>query len=385
MADFRGDYYLFQGLNSLGSQIGNALEKKKEEAQLIKSIKSYAKASGLASPEDIELADPYALKGFVEGAMAKKHLEQQDAATGMRNMDAMRKFASDQNMAGFAGEFNKGLESGDAMSAFKNALKQYPAAAADERFSGFLNAFDKLTPDSAKPSVLEKDINYLQEHFGVSDEDAKKFAIGNMMQRSSGKQTRIRMNPTTGEFEITEGAADDGSAPTAGFRTEAQKNIANYESTIGTIGHIQRNMKSSDFGLMGVVGRFKDKWLEQAVSGSADKRRIDVHAAISQVREDLIKTLKNDSNISIGERAELVQSLPSLGPGESATDAAQKLITAKERIVRKVRSYSEKLGTKPPVWALSPKEIADAWAAKEMTEAEATDALQKYYPDLISQ
>jgi len=78
-----------------------------------------------------------------------------------------------------------------------------------------------------------------------------------------------------------------------------------------------------------------------------------------------------------------MQSLPKTGAGESPQSAMQKIARAKAMMQDRIRAYSAQLGKSPPLYAMTPEQIANAMKAGVLTQQQAIEALWKYHPDLL--
>lgn len=167
---------------------------------------------------------------------------------------------------------------------------------------------------------------------------------------------------------------------TTGTQSKLEQDLISYESPMATISKLENTMRSGDVGLRGVIGDLSDKYLAQVKPDAADPQRISVREAVKLLRSDLFKTLRSDSNITEKERVQIESALPSLGIDESLPDALQKLSDVKAKLVDNARVRAEKLNKPPPVWAMTPVEVAEALAAGKLTEEQAAKAIREYHP-----
>ncbi len=171
---------------------------------------------------------------------------------------------------------------------------------------------------------------------------------------------------------------------TTATKTKLQEQMQSQEAPMAAISHIQRNMQASDFGLAGQLGSFMDRYVAQIKPEAADPRRMTVQNSVRTLRADFVKALKSDSQIAEPERKAIEKAIPSVDTiAQSAPLAMQMLVDAKQRFVAANRNAAKRLGTAPAPWAMSLDELKAAYGAKQISEAEAVDAVQKYFPETL--
>jgi len=229
-------------------------------------------------------------------------------------------------------------------------------------------------------------------------------ATGPLVTSLMRGQETIEASPEGGVKIVRSGGVQkpgkSGTELTVGAKTEMQKELANYEAPIATIGQIQKNMRSTDFGLAGKVGEFMDGYVAQVKPEAADPRRESVRNALRFLRADLYKSLRSDSNITKAEQEQIAAMLPSDQMSESLPRAAQMLIDTRNELITRARDKSQRLGVLAPKWALNPQEIKDAYKlgkqaislgmkpdsqefrSRYLTEQEAVDSINKYFPEV---
>jgi len=180
-------------------------------------------------------------------------------------------------------------------------------------------------------------------------------------------------------FQMTEGGAE----PTVAMQSQAQEKLVQFQNTLELMNTLEHQLKPEHVGIKGKVGEVVvDKTLAQFMPGVAVGERIDARTALKVLRSTLLRQVPDASSgrmSSIAEREEVEAALPETGMFESYADASQKLKTLRGTLENRARTYSEAIGKKTPIWALSADEIKGKFQRKEITEQEALDALTRFH------
>lgn len=372
-------------------------EEEKQNAQQYKALASFAESAGWLTKDQAAVMDKDRLHGLVQYKMWDEQNKEHQQRAALEQLQLARKLQEDQDYSGFVTRFNNNMAEppgignfyenpeqtnyerpkSDPMQSFMDASQAYPGAMSHPQFASFGTTFDRLNGKEYAPSNYSKLLDEMSAATKAGDKEKAaqlKLAYDKLIT-PSGMQLEVGPD---GKITFSQGAG-----ATTGFKTEAQKAQVNAAATFATIDHIMQNQKASDWGIRGLIGKVQDEWLAQALPAAADPRRIDVQAATSQLRQQMMAVLKAESQISQKDKEEIMQSLPKTTAGESPISAMQKIARAKEMMTDKIRAYSKKLGELPPVYAMSLEQIAEAVEKGKITEVEGADAILKYHRDKL--
>jgi hypothetical protein len=395
MSDFRGSDYLFSGLMGGGNRILDALEKRQEkeksEAQEYKALQSMAESMGLLTKDQAIVMDLPSLRGFVKGSIYQDEFSQRNQKLQMEQMEAMRRFSADQSMAGFAGAYNDaqalnpalgdyyenptGPRPDNSMAAFSTALQQFPGAAADERFSGFIGAADRLRPEVPKSGTLAGDINFLKDRFGLDEPTLKQFAVDAMASRGRGQNRTTRVNPD-GSVEIIEG----GEGPTTSTKSDAQQSIKDTRKTLDLIDDLTANLRWNDVGAPGVFGEHVlDKFLPMVGVGKPDAKRTDNRTKLKLFIQGSLRQVTPDNRFTNEDRQRIENMMPSDGWVENEEHAKAVLATIQRVFAARNIRDMQALGQPPKVADLTDAEVAAAMDEGLISKDEALAEMSKRF------
>ncbi len=397
MSDFRGDMYLYQGLTGGGNKLIAAMEKKQEEekanAQEYKALQSMAESMGLLTKDQATVMDLPSLRGFVKGSIYNDEQKRITQKMQLDSMEAMRRFASDQSMAGFAGAFNDSMaldpsladyyENGGerpdtSMAAFSSALQQFPGAAADERFSGFMGAVNQMKPDVPKSGTLAGDIDFLGKRFGVPDSMLKQLAVEAMASRGRGQNRTTRVNPD-GTVEIIEGG---DSGPTTSTKTDVQTSIKDMRKSMDLIDDLVAGIRWNDVGTPGVFGEHVlDKFLPMVGVGKPDIKRVDNRTKLKLFIQGSLRKVSSDDRFTEQDRKRIEALMPSDGWVENEEHAKAVLSTIQRVFARSNIRDMQALGQKIDIRSLQDAEVAGAMEEGLFTKEEALAEMARRFAE----
>jgi hypothetical protein len=389
--------YLYQGLTGGANKFLSALEKRQEEeknnAKEYKALQQMAESMGIMNKDQTTVMDLDSLRGAVQGNIWKAQNDRINQQSQMQQMEALRKYASDANMAGFANSFNnaQALDPGLAdyyenpeahtagrpdstMASFSSALGQFPGAAADERFSGFMGAVERMRPDVAKSGTLAGDIDFLSKRFGTPEPALKAMAENFMANRgSSGKRSTV-VHPD-GRVEIIEG--DSGGATTA-TQSDAQQTIKDTRKLMDNIDDLTENLRWQDIGTPGVFGEHVlDRFLPMVGVGKPDPKRTDNRTKLRMFIQGAMRTISTDQRFTEPDRKRIEAVMPSDGWVENEERAKTVLNTIQRVFAKRNIIDMQAMGKKITLGDLNDSEIGGAMEMGLFSEEEALAELTR--------
>lgn len=320
--------YVAHGINAGVNRFADAMEKRKEEekrdAKEFNALVSFAEASGLLTKEQAVVMDRDSLKGFVRGKMAKEEMDQQQARSAMAQFAQMQKMQEAEAMTSFAGDYTDFNDAyGDTLGAFSYGVRNNPQVD-PQALSAFMGSVDKATPESAKPSILEKDLNMLANRFGVPEDELKKLAVGNLAQRSTGKRTTVRVGPD-GTIELSEGTGD---SPTIGTQGKIEQDVRNTRKSLDLIDDLVNDLSWKDVGVAGVFGEnVMDKLLPQVGINVMNAKRVDNRTKLKMLIQGALRQISPDNRFTNEDRKRIEAMMPSTGIFENEQHAKEVLST----------------------------------------------------------
>lgn len=221
MSENRAADYIAFGLNRGVDRFLEGVEKRRDEekraAKAHRGLAAFMEATGWLTKDQADMMDADSLQGFAEGKMASLAQQRQSEASAMREMEALRKFQSDQSIAGYGQALGNNVAMGfspalsnfyenpeqfqerpafDYQGSVANAMDRFSDAAADERFGAVNSTFQHLQPQPphpVTPSDLQKNIEMLRQ-FGVPEGDLKKIATDVTARAHPSGQERFDLN-----------------------------------------------------------------------------------------------------------------------------------------------------------------------------------------------
>lgn len=176
------------------------------------------------------------------------------------------------------------------------------------------------------------------------------------------------------------GKVVDSAAPTVGTKTDVQKQALAAENAVRRGAELMANLGPES---VGVRGTFNDlvinRGLAQMFPEAAKEGVSGGRSLITAFNEQMIKSIKADSQLNQKEREHLESALPKLSVDESFPNAKKKISTFIEESRKTARSNAERLKMPIPDWTLSKDEIAKKFKSGEITQEKARELLRQYH------
>ncbi len=305
-------------------------------------------------------------------------LKQDEAARSARQaaeqLEGRRGFERDVQL-----RISQGMEPAEAM---RQSLPLHASKLFAGQEQSLAQVLGQMKPKEYAPSELERSMQYALGQGFITKEEAPTLAREHFLGPTES------MEMTTDEsgrpvYRMTKGrgaAMKQAGAPTVAFQTKLQEQLHSYDNSMALLSHVEQNMNQGDFGLRGMAKELKTR-IGGQFGLDVPPEQLDVRNTLKQLRSDLFKALRSDSNIAEAERKNIEKMIPEVemfDVMESLPNAVGKLVTVKRTLMERSRTAAQRLGVPPPMWTMTAPEIKALVQAGKMDPNEAVRAMIQY-------
>lgn len=196
------------------------------------------------------------------------------------------------------------------------------------------------------------------------------------------KRYREDANVMRASIPTAAGVVRDVSKPTGAVQTDVQRQALSGETAVTRGIELLENLTPADVGVRGVFNEVVvNKWLAQAVPSLAKNKVTDTRTLMRAWREQLLKSVKPDSQLNAGDVKRLMEAFPEMGIDEQFDHAKTKISRWVDEVRRTVRTNAEATKSPVPDWTWTKDEVVQKFESGEWDKAKALDILVKYHPD----
>lgn len=231
-----------------------------------------------------------------------------------------------------------------------------------------------------KVQEVERDLNFEPRELSLpSGERLFELSPGKFQQARGNESIETWVDPTgQAHTRIIRGNTKAGDL-TMATQSQVQQRLIGFEKTINMAADLYSKLDPSMLGVRGLMGEMAvDRGMAQAFPEMADKERINGRTLLRAFNESIIKSLKVDAQVNRDEEKRLLAALPSPGAVSSLPEAQEKIKTFMGLIKQQARIDAQNSGKAPPDFTLSLDEVAKKVVAKELTEQQGIDLINRY-------
>lgn len=242
------------------------------------------------------------------------------------------------------------------------------------------NTFKAAMDRKVKSDELDRDLNFQPREVTLpSGERLFELSPGKYQQARGNESIETWVDPSgQAHTRIVRGNTKAGDL-TMATQSQVQQRLIGFEKTINMAADLYSKLDPSMLGVRGLMGELAvDRGMAQAFPEMADKERINGRTLLRAFNESIIKSLKVDAQVNRDEERRLLAALPSPGAVSSLPEAQEKIKTFMGLIKQQARIDAQQSGKPPPDFTLSLDEVAKKVVAKELTEQQAIDLIERY-------
>lgn len=242
------------------------------------------------------------------------------------------------------------------------------------------NTFKAATDRKVKADEHAEELNFEPREVSLpSGERLFELSPGKYQQARGNESIETWVDPTgQAHTRIVRGNTKSGDL-TMATQSQVQQRLLGFEKTINMAADLYGKLDPSMLGVRGLMGELAvDRGMAQAFPEMADKERINGRTLLRAFNESIIKSLKVDAQVNRDEEKRLLAALPSPGAVSSLPEAQEKIKTFMGLIKQQAIIDAQQSGKPVPNFALSLDDVAKKVVAKELTEQQAIDLINRY-------
>lgn len=224
---------------------------------------------------------------------------------------------------------------------------------------------------------------FVSEHnkaIGVGKNDLAEALRGGLAKATTGTGFTLQTNPD-GTLTFTQGPVGGPEALTTANRSKTQVNMQQALSTIDVANRLEPLISDETVGAKAFAKSWiNDRILAQRFPELASTERAGAEQLAAQLRASAVKELRSDSNITDGERKQILQAVPTINdPVDSPARAKQLVKNIRKMSAVHAMVHAKALGVPVPksaAMALEATDLADLHEKGLITTEQAKEAYQ---------
>jgi hypothetical protein len=174
-----------------------------------------------------------------------------------------------------------------------------------------------------------------------------------------------------------------GEGPTVATSSLVQKNINLAEKNYQLLDSLDKNLRTADLGVPGVIGEVIDRYAPQLGLPGFDAKRASNRSALKVAVQSMVRQISSDTGrFSEADRKRAEDAMVSFGAGENKERASAVLGELKDIIRGRTRIDASTGGMPVPEFAMTPDEITKAVQTGKMTKEKGVEMRLKYFPEI---